>query len=241
MLLYSGGDARKLLNVLELVVSQAMSEGIREIGNALCEQTLQKRMAQYDKGGEMHYDIISAFIKSVRGSDPDAALYYLVRMTRAGEDPSFIARRLLILASEDIGQANPNALLMATACFDAVNRIGYPECELVLAQTTIYLAASAKSNSSYLALQAAKELADKTGDLPVPLHLRNAPTRLLKELNYGKGYLYPHDFPGNFARQQYLPDEIKNQRLWYPGSNAREQEMARFLDSLRMTKGPNDQ
>jgi putative ATPase len=177
----------------------------------------------------------------VRGSDPDAALYYLVRMTRAGEDPAFIARRLVILAAEDIGQANPNALLMATSCFEAVNLIGYPECELVLAQTTIYLAASAKSNSSYLALQAAKELAEKTGDLPVPLHLRNAPTRLLKELNYGKGYLYPHDFPGNFAKQQYLPDEIKHKRLWFPGNNPREQEMARFLDALRMSSGLNDQ
>ncbi len=228
ILRYSGGDARKLLNVLELVVSAAEGDAI-EVTNALTEQVIQHKMALYDKSGEQHYDIISAFIKSMRGSDPNAALYYLARMIEGGEDPKFIARRMLILASEDIGNANPTALVMATSCFQAVTMIGYPECDLILAQTVIYLATSPKSNASCLAIVKAKETVRQTGDLPVPLHLRNAPTRLMKDLNYGDAYKYAHDFPGNFVNMEMLPDKIKGLRMFNPGDNPRENEIRTTL------------
>lgn len=229
LLLYSGGDARKLLNVLELAVSAVTGKGTKEITNQLVEEVVQQKMAIYDKSGEQHYDIISAFIKSIRGSDPNAALYYLARMIEGGEDPKFIARRMLILASEDIGNANPNALLLATSCFQAVTMIGYPECRIILSQTVIYLAASPKSNSAYAAIDAALALVRKTGDLPVPLPIRNAPTRLMKDLNYGKSYQYAHAYEGNFADMEFLPEKIIGSKLYDPGNNAREQETRNFL------------
>lgn len=213
ILRYSGGDARKLLNILELVVSAEQGEHI-EITDEKVVERLQENPAAYDKGGEMHYDIISAFIKSIRGSDPDAAIYWLARMVAGGEDPEFIARRLVISAAEDIGLANPNALLLANACFDTLKKIGWPEGRIVLAEATVYLACSPKSNSAYLSIDAAVDLVNKTGNLPVPLHLRNAPTKLMAELNYGSDYKYPHNFPDHFVRQDYLPVEIKNERLW---------------------------
>ena len=226
LLKYSGGDARKLLNVLELVGNTLTNkEDKNVINNTVVEQVIQQKMAIYDKSGEQHYDIISAFIKSMRGSDPNAALYYLARMSAGGEDPKFIARRMLILASEDIGNANPNALLLATSCFQAVQMIGYPECDLILAQTVVYLATSPKSNASYAAINAAKALVAQTGDLPIPLHIRNAPTKLMKDLNYGKDYKYAHSYDGNFAEQEFLPDRIKGTKFYEPGNNARENEI----------------
>jgi putative ATPase len=233
LLKYSGGDARKLLNVLELVVQSFNEQNSNpiEISNKIVEDTIQQKMAIYDKSGEMHYDIISAFIKSMRGSDPNAALYYLARMLAGGEDPKFIARRMLILASEDIGNANPNALLLATSCFQAVTMIGYPECDLILSQTVIYLATSAKSNSAYTAIRAAQQIVNQTGDLPVPLQLRNAPTKLMKDLNYGQDYKYAHDYTGNFVEQEFLPEKIKGQIFYTPGNNSRENEIRKTLKS----------
>ncbi|HLP50868.1 MAG TPA: replication-associated recombination protein A [Chitinophagales bacterium] len=231
LLKYSGGDARKLLNVLELVVNAADGKQ-HQITNELVEGVIQQKMAIYDKSGEQHYDIISAFIKSIRGSDPNAALYYLARMISGGEDPKFIARRLLILASEDIGNANPNALLLATSCFQAVTMIGYPECNLILSQTVIYLATSAKSNAATTAIGAAMQLVQQTGDLSVPLHIRNAPTKLMKDLNYGKEYKYAHSFENNFVEQEFLPDKIKGTKLFEPGNNAREAEMRVHMKKL---------
>ena len=228
LLKYSGGDARKLLNVLELVVNSITEDPI-EITNEVVEQVIQQKMAVYDKSGEQHYDIISAFIKSMRGSDPNAALYYLARMIAGGEDPKFIARRMLILASEDIGNANPNALLLATSCFQAVTMIGYPECDLILSQTVIYLATSPKSNSATTAIAAAKEMVSRMGDLSVPLHIRNAPTKLMKDLNYGKDYKYAHQYEGNFADLEFLPDKIKGAKFYEPGNNAREIEIRNNL------------
>ena len=221
MLRYSGGDARKLLNILELVVAADPDNPV-VITDAVVTDRLQRNPLAYDKDGEMHYDIISAFIKSIRGSDPDAAIYWLARMVEGGEDPAFIARRLVISASEDIGLANPNALLLANACFDTIMKIGWPEGRIPLAETTIYLATSPKSNSAYLAIDKALDIVRQTGNLPVPLHLRNAPTKLMKELGYAENYKYAHDYPGNFVRQQFLPDELKGQRIWEPQKNAAE-------------------
>lgn len=228
LLRLSGGDARKLLNLLELIYESVPEKEI-EITDELVTQLAQKKTALYDKDGEQHYDIISAFIKSMRGSDPNAALYYLARMIEGGEDPKFIARRMLILASEDIGNANPNALVLATSCFHAVTMLGYPECSLVLAQTVVYLASSVKSNASYAALLKALQAVKEHGDLPVPLAIRNAPTKLMKELDYGKDYKYAHDFEGNFTNMEFLPDEISNTVFYEPGSNIREEEMRRYL------------
>ncbi|MCI6861635.1 MAG: replication-associated recombination protein A [Prevotella sp.] len=211
---FSGGDARKLLNILQLVVEAESSKTI-VINDALVESRLQQNPLAYDKQGEMHYDIISAFIKSIRGSDPDAALYWMARMIEGGEDPQFIARRLVISASEDIGLANPNALLLANAAFDTVMKIGWPEARIALAEACVYLATSPKSNSAYNGINSALQLVKQTGNLPVPLHLRNAPTSLMKELGYSDGYKYPHDYPGNFATQQYMPDALTDNRLWH--------------------------
>ncbi len=210
LLRYSGGDARKLLNIIELV----SNSGVKVIDNETVTKQLQQNPIAYDKDGEMHYDIISAFIKSVRGSDPQAAIYWLARMIEGGEDPKFIARRLVILASEDIGLANPNAMLLANTCFDVVNKIGWPEGRIPLAETTIYLATCKKDNSAYLAIDEALAKVRETGNLPVPLHLRNAPTSLMKELGYADGYLYPHDYPGHWIAQQYLPDELQGTVFW---------------------------
>lgn len=229
----SGGDARKLLNLLELV-ADTLGEGT--ITDTKVMEIAQKRIAIYDKKGEQHYDIISAFIKSIRGSDPNAAVYYLARMIEAGEDVKFIARRLLILASEDIGNANPNALLLANAAFEAVNKIGYPESQLILSQCAIYLAASAKSNSATTAIGAAMAAVQSYGDLPVPLHLRNAPTRLMKDMGYKKGYQYAHDYENNFSAQEYLPEKIAGQKFYEPGLNAREDELRRQLKKLWQDK-----
>lgn len=231
LLQLAGGDARKLLNLLELVVSTQAGDSI-SIDNDLVINSAQQSIARYDKSGEQHYDIVSAFIKSMRGSDPDGALYWMARMIKGGEDPVFIARRMLILASEDIGNANPNALLLAGECLRAVQAIGYPECRIILGQAVVYLATSAKSNSTYLAIDAALALAEKTAHLPVPLHLRNAPTRLMKQQGFGSGYQYAHDFPNNFVKQDYLPAELKGTRFYTPAQNAREQETAR-LQELR--------
>lgn len=231
LLRFSGGDARKLLNILELVANSS-AEAELVITNALVTERLQQNLATYDKGGEMHYDIISAFIKSIRGSDPDAAVYWLARMVAGGEDPKFIARRLVISAAEDVGLANPNALLLANACFDALQKIGWPEGRIILSETAVYLANSPKSNSAYLAIDAALALVKETGDLPVPLHLRNAPTKLMKELNYGKEYHYAHDGANHFVEQQYLPDEIKQQSIWQPAENPAEQKQAEWLRKL---------
>jgi putative ATPase len=229
LLRLSGGDARKLLNVFELVVN-AIDSDVLEITNELVMQKVQQNMARYDKAGEQHYDIISAFIKSIRGSDPNAAVYWLARMIEGGEDPLFIARRLLILASEDIGNANPTALVIANNCFQAVNVVGWPESRIILSQATVYLACSSKSNASYMAINDAQSLVRSTGDLSVPLHIRNAPTKLMKDLNYGKGYAYSHGYEGNFKEQEYLPEEISGTKLYEPGNNAREREMR---DSLK--------
>ncbi len=221
LLRYSGGDARKLLGILDLVTS-AQPDGKLVIDNATITERLQQNPVAYDKEGEMHYDIISAFIKSIRGSDPDAALYWLARMIEGGEDPKFIARRLVISAAEDIGLANPNALLLANAAFDAVAKIGWPEGRIPLAEATVYLATSPKSNSAYMAINSAIDLVRRTGNLPVPLPIRNAPTKLMADLGYHDGYKYPHDYPDNFTPQQYLPDEIQKEILWHPCSNAAE-------------------
>lgn len=225
---FSGGDARKLLNLFELVVLSSKEKNIA-ITNEMVTAIAQQRMALYDKGGEQHYDIISAFIKSMRGSDPNAAVYWLARMIEGGEDVSFIARRMIIFASEDIGNANPNALLLANATFDAVNKIGYPESRIILSQCATYLAGSPKSNAAYEAINKAQQLVQTTGDLPVPLHLRNAPTRLMKNMDYGKEYLYPHQYPLNFVEQEYLPTALLGTTLYQPGNNAREAEIRKFL------------
>ena len=235
LLRFSGGDARKLLNILELVINAEESETI-EITDKIVTERLQENPAAYDKGGEMHYDIISAFIKSIRGSDPEAAIYWLARMVAGGEDPKFIARRLVISASEDIGLANPNALLLANACFDALQKIGWPEGRIILAETTIYLASSAKSNSAYMAIDDALALVQETGDLPVPLHLRNAPTKLMKELDYGKEYKYAHSFENNFVQQDYLPKELKGKTIWTPQENPQESKLKEFLNRLWKTR-----
>lgn len=224
----SGGDGRRILNLLELVV-QSLPEQDKTITNEGVQQIVQQKMALYDKSGEQHYDIISAFIKSIRGSDPNAAVYYLARMIEGGEDPKFIARRLLILASEDIGNANPNALLLATSCFQAVEMIGYPECRIILSQAVTYLASSVKSNAAYMAINNAQALVKQTGDLSVPLHIRNAPTKLMKDIGYGKSYQYAHDFPGNFVEQQFMPDAIDGVKLYDPGNNASEERQREYL------------
>lgn len=228
---YSGGDARKLLGILDLVTSASDADPL-VIDNATITERLQQNPLAYDKEGEMHYDIISAFIKSIRGSDPDAALYWLARMIEGGEDPKFIARRLVISASEDIGLANPNALLLANAAFDAVAKIGWPEGRIPLAEATVYLATSAKSNSAYMGINNALQLVKRTGNLPVPLHLRNAPTKLMAELGYHDGYLYPHDYPGNFTPQQYLPNEVKDEALWKPCNNQAEDRSRDRMNTL---------
>ncbi len=224
ILRYSGGDARKLLNILELVVDAVKADDV-EVTDELVARCLQQNPLAYDKDGEMHYDIISAFIKSIRGSDPDAALYWLARMIEGGEDPKFIARRLVISASEDVGLANPNALLLANAAFDAVNKIGWPEGRIPLAEATVYLATSPKSNSSYLGMDDALALVRATGNLPVPLHLRNAPTKLMKDLGYHDGYKYSHDYPGHFVEQQYMPDELKDRRIWHAQHSVSEEKL----------------
>lgn len=223
LLRFSGGDARKLLNILELVAESESGDVV--ITDELVVTRLQQNPLAYDKDGEMHYDIISAFIKSIRGSDPDAALYWMARMIEGGEDPQFIARRMVISASEDIGLANPNALLLANAAFDTVMKIGWPEARIALAECAVYLATSPKSNSAYLAIDEALSLVRQTGNQPVPLHIRNAPTQLMKDLNYGDGYKYPHDFPGHFTEQQYMPDALKDQRLWHGQHNPSEEKL----------------
>ena len=232
MLRYSGGDARKLLNILELVVEADSSSDQIVITDEKVVQRLQQNPLAYDKDGEMHYDIISAFIKSIRGSDPDGALYWLARMVEGGEDPAFIARRLVISASEDIGLANPNALLLANAAFDAVMKIGWPEGRIPLAEATVYLATSPKSNSAYEGINYALELVRETGNLPVPLHLRNAPTKLMKQLGYGNNYKYAHAYQGNFVKQQFLPDEVRDTRIWHPQANAQEAKLKERMQSL---------
>ncbi len=229
---FSGGDARKLMNILELTVATDKEDKEIVITDYLVTERLQENPAAYDKGGEMHYDIISAFIKSIRGSDPDAAIYWLARMVAGGEDPKFIARRLVISAAEDIGLANPNALLLANACFDTLQKIGWPEGRIVLAETTIYLATSPKSNSAYLAIDNAISKVEQTGNLPVPLHLRNAPTSLMKELDYGKDYKYSHDYENNFVKQDYLPKELKNSRFWEPQSSPAEKKLSDWMKKL---------
>ena len=228
----SGGDARKLLNLLELVVTSFQKKKEIVITDDLVMEVAQKRIAIYDKQGEQHYDIISAFIKSMRGSDPNAAVYWLARMIEGGEDVKFIARRMVILASEDIGNANPNALLLANATFDAVNKIGHPEAMIILSQCATYLASSPKSNSAVEAIGSAMSAVSQYGDLPVPLHIRNAPTRLMKDLDYGKGYKYSHSYEGNFFDQEYLPEKLSGTKLYDPGNNAREEELRKFLRSL---------
>jgi putative ATPase len=226
----SGGDARKLLNLLELVINASSDKDV-VITNESVASVVDRRVAFYDKTGEQHYDIISAFIKSLRGSDPNGALYWLARMMEGGEDPKFIARRMLILSAEDIGNANPNAMVIATSCFQAVTMIGYPECDLILAETAIYLATSPKSNASYLAIRAAMGAVRQRGDLPVPLPLRNAPTKLMKQLDYGSGYKYAHDFPGNFAFMEFLPEDLSGSRFYEPGANEREKTVREWLKS----------
>jgi len=225
----SGGDGRKLLNLLEMVVNSQFGAKEIVVKDELVEEVVQRNMARYDKSGEQHYDIISAFIKSMRGSDPNAALYWLARMLVAGEDPNFIARRMLILASEDIGNANPTAIIMANACMDAVKKIGYPEGRIILSQTVIYLATSPKSNASYAAIDKAMALAEKTAHLPVPLDLRNAPTKLMKEIGYGKTYKYAHSYKGNFVKQNFLPDDLKGHKFYDPSNNPRENDIRKNL------------
>jgi putative ATPase len=234
LLRLSGGDARKLMNILELVISTLASDkpATLSITDGVVMHIVQEKIALYDKGGEQHYDIISAFIKSIRGSDPNAAVYWLARMVEGGEDPKFIARRMVILASEDIGLANPNALLLATACFEAVNLIGWPESRIILSETVLYLATSPKSNSAYLAISVALELVKNTGDLAVPLNIRNSPTSLMKDLGYGKGYKYAHDYDGNFTQEEFLPGEIRNQTIYNPQENPREIEIKKKLSTL---------
>ncbi len=231
MMRYSGGDARKLLNILQLVVESESSHTV-EITDKLVESRLQQNPLAYDKQGEMHYDIISAFIKSIRGSDPDAAIYWMARMIEGGEDPQFIARRLVISASEDIGLANPNALLLANAAFDTVMKIGWPEARIALAEACIYLATSPKSNSAYNAINTALQTVQQTGNQPVPLHLRNAPTKLMQQLGYHDGYKYPHDYPGNFTPQQYMPDQLQGTRLWHAQHSPSEEKL--YQNMLRL-------
>lgn len=226
---YSGGDARKLLNILEIVVDSSKGGGEIVIDNDTVLSRIQESSARYDKGGDMHYDIISAFIKSIRGSDPNAAVYYLARMIEGGEDPLFIARRLCISAAEDIGLANPNALLLANACFQTVSNIGMPEGRIPLSETTIYLASSPKSNSAYMAINSAIETAGKTHDAPVPLYLRNAPTKLMEELGYSDGYLYAHDYPGHFVDLEFMPRELAGTKFYEPGDNAQENKLRNYL------------
>ena len=232
ILRFSGGDARKLLNILDLIVNAEANNPVIEITDEKVVERLQENPAAYDKGGEMHYDIISAFIKSIRGSDPDAAIYWLARMVAGGEDPEFIARRLLISAAEDIGLANPNALLLANACFEALKKIGWPEGRIILAETTLYLACSPKSNSAYMAIDEAIAKVNETGDLPVPLHLRNAPTKLMKELDYGKDYKYAHSYEGNFVKQDFLPKELLNHSFWKGQSNPAENQLVERMRKL---------
>jgi putative ATPase len=229
---FSGGDARKLLNILDLVTNTSPDPNAVTINNEIVTLQLQENIAFYDKNGEQHYDIISAFIKSVRGSDPNGAVYWLARMIAGGEDPLFIARRLAILAAEDIGLANPNALLLANACFDALNKIGMPEGRILLSEATIYLATSPKSNASYMAVENASVFVKQTGDLPVPLHLRNAPTKLMKQLDYAKNYKYAHSYEGNFTDQEFLPESISGQKFYEPGNNAKEKEIRTRLQAL---------
>ncbi len=236
LLRYSGGDARKLLNILELLSEYADDEGRVDVTDQAVTECLQQNPAAYDKGGEMHYDIISAFIKSIRGSDPDAAIYWLARMIAGGEDPAFIARRMLISAGEDIGLANPNALLLANAAYDAVMKLGWPEGRIPLAEAVIYLATSPKSNSAYMAINTALQSVKETGNRPVPLHLRNAPTSLMEELGYGKDYKYAHDYNENFVEQQYLPDELKETRYWHPQPNPQEDKMGERMKRLWKTR-----
>ena len=231
LLILSGGDGRKLLNLFELSVDAAKGD-VKKITNKIVQMVAQQKTALYDKSGEQHYDIISAFIKSMRGSDPNAAIYWLARMIEGGEDVKFIARRMVIFASEDIGCANVNAMVLANACFDAVNKIGYPEARIILSQCVVYLACSPKSNSTYMAIDAALSLVKQTGDLPVPLHLRNAPTQLMKEMGYHKGYEYSHNFEGHFSKQDYLPEAIKGQVFYEPGNNPREVEFLKLLKQL---------
>lgn len=236
---FAGGDARKLLNILELVIN-ADENGEPDAPVIITDEKiidrLQENPVAYDKGGEMHYDIISAFIKSIRGSDPDGAVYWLARMVAGGEDPKFIARRLVISASEDIGLANPNALLLANACFDALMKTGWPEGRIILAETTVYLATSPKSNSAYMAIENAMAEVNRSGNLPVPLHLRNAPTQLMKNLNYHKGYKYAHDYEGNYVEQAYLPAEIKDKKFWFAQNNTQEKKIREYLNLLRKDK-----
>ncbi|HZJ80664.1 MAG TPA: replication-associated recombination protein A [Dysgonamonadaceae bacterium] len=228
---FAGGDARKLLNIIDLVVEASVDDKI-VIDDQIVSERLQENPAAYDKGGEMHYDIISAFIKSIRGSDPDAAIYWLARMVEGGEDPKFIARRLVISASEDIGLANPNALLLANACFDTLTKIGWPEGRIVLAQTTVYLATSPKSNSTYEAINKAMAVVRETGNLPVPMHLRNAPTTLMKELDYGKNYKYAHDYENNFVEDNFFPEQLKQKKFWEPQNNVAENKIVEWMKRL---------
>ncbi len=232
LLAISGGDARKLLNVFEIIIGTFQGQTEIEITDDIVLQNAQQSLSRYDKDGEQHYDIISAFIKSIRGSDPNAAIYWLARMVEGGEDPKFIARRLLISATEDIGLANPNALLLANACFQAVESVGWPESRIILAECTIYLASSPKGNGAYMAINKAQQLVQQTGNLDIPLPLRNAPTALMKQLGYGENYLYSHDFPGNFAEQEFLPSEIKGTNFFQAGSSSKEQEIAQTISAL---------
>jgi putative ATPase len=236
LLSLSGGDARKLLNLFELVVNANQSDKEIVVTDERVMEIAQRKVVLYDKSGEQHYDVISAFIKSIRGSDPNAAVYWLARMIEGGEDVKFIARRLLILASEDIGNANPNALLMATNCFQAVSMIGYPESDIILSQTVVYLASSPKSNASYMAIRQAQALVEEKGSLPVPVHLRNAPTKLMKQQGYGKNYKYAHDYENNFVNQEYLPEGLENTKLYEPGNNAREHELRKTLRNFWQEK-----
>ncbi len=232
LLAISGGDARKLLNVFEIIIGTFQGQKDIEITDEIVMQNAQQSLSRYDKDGEQHYDIISAFIKSIRGSDPNAAIYWLARMVEGGEDPKFIARRLLISATEDIGLANPNALLLANACFQAVESVGWPESRIILAECTIYLASSPKGNGAYMSINKAQQLVQQTGNLDIPLPLRNAPTALMKQLGYGENYLYSHDFPGNFAEQEFLPNEIKGTNFFQAGSSSKEQEIAQTISTL---------
>lgn len=236
ILAISGGDARKLLNVFEIIINIHRTKSVIQITDELVMQAAQQSLAMYDKDGEQHYDIISAFIKSIRGSDPNGAVYWLARMIAGGEDPKFIARRLIISASEDIGLANPTALVMANATFQAVQTIGWPESRIILSQCAIYLATSPKGNAAYMAINQAQQTVKETGDLPIPLHLRNAPTALMKELGYGEGYLYSHDYPGNFVQQEFLPEAIRTANFFNPGSSKKEQEIAAQIQHLWQTK-----
>jgi putative ATPase len=240
LLAISGGDARKLLNLFELIVHSVAESKPVIITNELTKSIATESFSRYDKDGEQHYDVISAFIKSVRGSDPNAAVYWLARMVEGGEDPKFIARRLLILASEDIGLANPNALLLATNCFQAVEMIGWPESRIILAQCAIYLASSPKGNAAYMAINKAQAMVRETGNLAVPLHLRNAPTKLMKELGYGAEYQYSHDFPGNFVEQEFMPDELINTSFFQAGSSPKEKEVEQLIQARWKTKYPTE-